>query len=262
MTGFVIVLFILGCMAAIANITQVVDFEGQLSMFEPFEGKEPKPYVKRRGKFLDTDFFLGTKIPNIEENQKLPFEGEEPKLHIKRRGKFLDTDFLLRTKIPNIEENRKLPTEAKVEKIPLQQEKEVQIVRENLHNATDRKLGLRRKVEKKPKASSVGRLSYLNEALMKDTREWQDIPPNYNLHAFYYPWYGNPDNDDGFLHWNHEYLPHWNKKMAKKWPTGVHEPPDDIGSNFYPQLGCYSSSDEVIIAEHMKQMRFAGIGEF
>ena len=85
--------------------------------------------------------------------------------------------------------------------------------------------------------------------------------PDYDVHVFYYPWYGNPDVDGVYLHWNHEYLPHWDKEEAKKWPSGRHVPPDDIGSNFYPSLGPYSSRDPVVIDDHMKQIRTAGIGK-
>lgn len=87
--------------------------------------------------------------------------------------------------------------------------------------------------------------------------------PNYNVHIFYYPWYGNPKHDEGkWLHWNHGYLPHWNKDEARKWPIGRHAPPDDIGSNFYPELGPYSSRDPKVMEEHMKQIRSSGIGEY
>ncbi|XP_041462899.1 glycoprotein endo-alpha-1,2-mannosidase-like [Lytechinus variegatus] len=85
-------------------------------------------------------------------------------------------------------------------------------------------------------------------------------PPNYNLHAFYYPWYGTPGFDGMYLHWNHPLLPHWNKDEAKKWPSGSWKPPGEIGANFYPQLGPYSSRDPAVIEDHMKQLRLAGIG--
>ena len=102
-----------------------------------------------------------------------------------------------------------------------------------------------------------------NVLLDKETTNVNKLPkPNYNIHAFYYPWYGNPEFDDDYYHWNHPFLPHWNKKEAKKWPTGRHEPPTDIGSNFYPELGPYSSRDPGVIENHMQQMRSAGIGEY
>lgn len=85
--------------------------------------------------------------------------------------------------------------------------------------------------------------------------------PSYSLHAFYYPWYGAPDYDGNYLHWNHPYIPHWNKKEAQKWPNYTHKPPDDVGSNFYPLLGAYSSRDREIIDAHMQMMRYARIGK-
>ena len=86
------------------------------------------------------------------------------------------------------------------------------------------------------------------------------VKVSYNVHIFYYPWYGNPAVDGKYIHWNHEYLPHWKKDVADQYQKGIHSPPDDIGSNFYPQLGCYSSSDDGTIREHMRQMRTSGAG--
>ncbi|XP_013385085.1 glycoprotein endo-alpha-1,2-mannosidase-like protein [Lingula anatina] len=84
---------------------------------------------------------------------------------------------------------------------------------------------------------------------------------NYNVHVFYYAWYGNPKFDNqNYIHWNHPYLPHWNEKENAKWPKGQHMPPDDIGSNFYPELGPYSSQDPQVIETHMEQISSAGIG--
>lgn len=83
---------------------------------------------------------------------------------------------------------------------------------------------------------------------------------SYNTHVFYYPWYGNPASDGKYLHWNHEYIQHWDAKEAKRWPNGRHIPPDDIGSNYYPELGPYSSRQYSVIENHMKQITSAGIG--
>lgn len=85
--------------------------------------------------------------------------------------------------------------------------------------------------------------------------------PSYDVQAFYYTWYGNPQWDGKYYHWNHPFLPHWNKKEKLKWRLGRHEPPEDIGSNFYPKLGSYSSKDLDVIAQHMVQMRTARIGK-
>lgn len=85
--------------------------------------------------------------------------------------------------------------------------------------------------------------------------------PSRCIHAFYYMWYGNPSNDNGaYYHWNHHYLPHWNRNTARKFPQGRHTPPDDIGASFYPELGCYSSRDPAVIEAHMHQLRRAGVG--
>ena len=86
------------------------------------------------------------------------------------------------------------------------------------------------------------------------------VKPCYNLHTFYYPWYGNPKFDNQYIHWNHQLLPHWNKNIAKKYPSGVHQPPDDIGSDFFPELGAYSSRDPSVIRSHMEQLHSANIG--
>lgn len=86
------------------------------------------------------------------------------------------------------------------------------------------------------------------------------LPPNYNMHVFYYIWYGNPQFDGKFIHWDHPLLPHWDAKVAAGYPKGRHEPPDDIGANFYPALGAYSSRDPSIIEAHMQQLRTAAIG--
>ncbi|CAH1799318.1 unnamed protein product [Owenia fusiformis] len=91
--------------------------------------------------------------------------------------------------------------------------------------------------------------------------ELEQFPvPNYDVHVFYYPWYGNVEVDGQYLHWDHEFLQHWDKKIAAKWPKGKHQPPDDIGSNYYPRLGTYSSRDPKTMESHMEQIRSAGIG--
>lgn len=85
-------------------------------------------------------------------------------------------------------------------------------------------------------------------------------PPNYCIHAFYYAWYGNEKVDGTYLHWNHQYLPHWQKNIAEKYPQGRHVPPNDIGANYYPTLGCYSSKDILVIRAHMRELQLAGVG--
>ena len=73
------------------------------------------------------------------------------------------------------------------------------------------------------------------------------------VHIFYYPWYGNPEIDGHYYHWNHR--KEGRRHMGEHYPGG-----DDIGSSFYPSLGCYSSNDPEIIKAHMQQIKEAGAG--
>lgn len=85
--------------------------------------------------------------------------------------------------------------------------------------------------------------------------------PSYDLHAFYYAWYGSPRFEGRYLHWDHALVPHWDPKVSASYPRGRHRPPDDIGSSFYPALGPYSSRDPAVVDEHMGQLRDAAIGK-
>lgn len=81
---------------------------------------------------------------------------------------------------------------------------------------------------------------------------------NYKVHTFYYGWYGNPESDGEYSHWNHQVIPHW---IDSTWNhAGSYPGGEDIGANFYPSLGCYSSGDPEVIRTHMLQIREAGIG--
>ncbi|KAJ9595106.1 hypothetical protein L9F63_013581, partial [Diploptera punctata] len=114
---------------------------------------------------------------------------------------------------------------------------------------------LRQKVEKM--SQKVRR----SQPVRLEDQDWDLLTsPNYNVHIFYYPWYGNVAVDGRWRHWNHEYLPNWKKEDKKIYPTGTHEPPSDISSNFYPMLGCYSSRDPVVIDTHMRQISDAKVG--
>ena len=68
--------------------------------------------------------------------------------------------------------------------------------------------------------------------------------PSTKVAAFYYPWYGNPAVDGQWIHWD----------------QNGHQPPQDIGSDYYPALGAYSSKDPAVVAQHMAWLRQAGIG--
>jgi len=83
---------------------------------------------------------------------------------------------------------------------------------------------------------------------------------NYNVHAFYYAWYATPEVEGSWWHWNHAYIPPWDKNDHNIYPSGAHKPPLDIGANFYPELGPYSSRDPDIIDNHVRIMANINIG--
>ena len=69
-------------------------------------------------------------------------------------------------------------------------------------------------------------------------------PLNYNVHLFYYPWYGAPNISKQWVHWN----------------GGNRKPPEDITSNYYPVLGPYDSCDPNVLAKHMEWISQSGAG--
>ena len=70
--------------------------------------------------------------------------------------------------------------------------------------------------------------------------------PSTQVIAFYYGWYGNPTFDGEWIHWND--------------PINKAVPPADISSDYYPQLGAYSSRDPAILRQHMAWLQRAKIG--
>jgi len=68
--------------------------------------------------------------------------------------------------------------------------------------------------------------------------------PSYRVAAFYYPWYRNPEVDGSWTHWG----------------EGGFHPPLDVASDYYPQLGPYSSLDPAVVAQHFAWLREAGVG--
>ena len=80
----------------------------------------------------------------------------------------------------------------------------------------------------------------------------------YNTHIFYYNWYGNPQFDKNYRHWNHNVLPHWSDRTWDNIPP--YDGKENIGANFYPRLGTYSSNDTVIIDNHMRMILQSGVG--
>lgn len=69
-------------------------------------------------------------------------------------------------------------------------------------------------------------------------------PADTNVTAFFYLWYGTPDHDGAWRHWNQD----------------SHTPPDNIAASFYPVGGPYSSRDPQVLARQMAELRQARIG--
>lgn len=77
--------------------------------------------------------------------------------------------------------------------------------------------------------------------------------PGREVHTFYYPWYGTPETDGNYAHWNHAIV-------AREGPSpGSYPGGDDIGANFYPALGAYSSNDPETLGRHMEMLKRARV---
>lgn len=80
-------------------------------------------------------------------------------------------------------------------------------------------------------------------AVPLDTPSPAATPETRTVSIFYYPWYGTPERDEGWRHWE----------------QGGMAPPESVGANFYPLRGAYSSSDPVVLDTHMHEIAAAGI---
>lgn len=69
--------------------------------------------------------------------------------------------------------------------------------------------------------------------------------PAHDASIFYYPWYGTPAYDGGYLHWD----------------QNGHIPPLDLATSYYPARGPYSSADPKVVAAQMRDIAGAGIKE-
>jgi glycoprotein endo-alpha-1,2-mannosidase len=78
--------------------------------------------------------------------------------------------------------------------------------------------------------------------------------------VFYYLWYGNPESNGKFEHWDHEVLPHWTAQENKRYPSvgSRHSPPEILHAPFYPARGPYSSTNQYILDEHFEEIREMG----
>jgi DNA-binding IscR family transcriptional regulator len=72
-----------------------------------------------------------------------------------------------------------------------------------------------------------------------------DGGPSAKVGIFYYPWFGTPQRDGGYSHWQ----------------QGGTAPPSNLASSFYPARGAYSSADAVVVAAQMREIAAAGVDQ-
>ncbi len=81
------------------------------------------------------------------------------------------------------------------------------------------------------------------------------------VHAAFYLWYGTPDVDGRWLHWDHATLPHWDEAVRKRHapPGQLHAPPEEPHSPYYPARGLYSSRDNATLHAQFASLAAAGV---
>jgi glycoprotein endo-alpha-1,2-mannosidase len=92
--------------------------------------------------------------------------------------------------------------------------------------------------------------------VMNETILHRELPSK--VHIFYYAWYRNVEHDGKYNHWNHAILPHWTQEINNRFKDIGKEcdvNKDEIGSNYYPKLGLYSSLDYETMKHHLLEIR-------
>mmetsp|Transcript_93809 Transcript_93809/g.265325 ORF Transcript_93809/g.265325 Transcript_93809/m.265325 type:complete len:394 (-) Transcript_93809:90-1271(-) len=79
------------------------------------------------------------------------------------------------------------------------------------------------------------------------------------VHAAFYLWYGNPESDGRWLHWDHKVLPHWDPKVDAQHPKFNWRPPDEHHSPFRPQRGLFSARSNETLREQFAELAVAGV---
>jgi glycoprotein endo-alpha-1,2-mannosidase len=79
------------------------------------------------------------------------------------------------------------------------------------------------------------------------------VEPSDRAHIFYYPWYGNPETDGKWEHWNH-------KVITPEPNPPVYEPPEQLGMNFYPATNLYSANSRADTEMNLALIKRAGVG--
>lgn len=90
-----------------------------------------------------------------------------------------------------------------------------------------------------------------------DTPGADDGALDYKTISFYYDWYGNVEFDGNLSHWSHTIAANPNGGSSTGTIPGTES---NIASNFYPELGRYSSRDTETVRKHMEMFKEARIG--
>ena len=88
---------------------------------------------------------------------------------------------------------------------------------------------------------NVGLLSFMTQ---RKNRRWQRVPRK--VLAFYYTWYGTPENHGRWVHWD--------KVQPEKHDIST--------STHYPAKGAYDSHDPKVIDDHIRMAKAAGLDGF
>jgi len=80
-----------------------------------------------------------------------------------------------------------------------------------------------------------------------------------SVHAAFYLWYGNPEADGRWLHWDHPVLPHWDPQVDAKHKKFNWAPPEELHSPYFPQRGAYSVRDNATLQAQFRELAEAGV---
>eukprot|EP00662_Eupelagonemidae_sp_cell21_P037978 gene37978-32504_t len=70
------------------------------------------------------------------------------------------------------------------------------------------------------------------------------------VHAALYLWYGTPEHDGKWMHWDHKSLPHWDPAVDARHPKRVWRPPSEAHA---------PSADRATVSRQFRELRDAGV---
>uniref|UniRef100_A0A0K0DX16 Glycoprotein endo-alpha-1,2-mannosidase n=2 Tax=Strongyloides stercoralis TaxID=6248 RepID=A0A0K0DX16_STRER len=224
--------FLIGCTVVFAF------YLGFIAIMNPSNNKEIRSFqIKER------EFLLNKNNENEEININI----------IKNKEKIIYMDIISKFKNINISNVIQKPNQPTTNKVKKPFEK---VFDKNIQNVS-----LENKI---PMSSSISNI-VVEEKIIQTTKINSNVTrvvnekdhTNAPIHIFYYPWYGSPKFDNSYYHWNHHVLKKWDDPSSI--PSYSYQPPHEIASAYYPQLGPYSSRDPDVINKHMKMISSAGI---